>query len=230
MNEEERRRILFACLVFSIGLSITLVSGCGGIAPEAPSEVYLKFQDAIESGDYENLELALSRESLERLERWNAWAIIGKEDGLEKLSGFDRYMILLSRMLHDDLTKELWRALDRERRNQSRTYVINTLNSEALLFLLSDLRLGAIDSSGAVAGGPLYRGKMKFPAQARLIKEEGVWKVDLVAILYDLFKAEFARVSGDDFRNRNRVDELMKMLYGERFNKGLYVSPLEREE
>ena len=230
MNEEGRSRIPSAYLVSLIGLSIALTSGCGRTAPEGPSEVYSSFQDAIESGDYERLESTLARESLDRLERWNAWTLIGKEDGLEKLSGFDRYLILLSRMLHDDLAKDLWRALDHERRNQSRNYVINTLNLEPVSFLLSDLRLGEINSSGGVAGGPLYRGKGKFPAHARLIKEEGIWKVDVVAILYDLFETEFARVSGNDFRNRNRVDEMMKILYGERFSRRLYVSPLERDE
>jgi len=184
----------------------------------------------MEEADYGKVESSLTSVSLDRLELWNAWILFGKADKVAELPAFDRYMILISRMMHKELSADMWKALAIEHRNKERNYVVNTLDLELIVFLLEGLRAGDPAVSGNDAGAQLFQGSAKYPVQLRFKKELGEWKVDLVTTLSDLFEHEFVRVSGDAYRNRNRVEELMMILYGERFSRSLYASPLERHD
>jgi len=206
---------------------VAVWSGCGSTSETTAAQSYARFADAMERGDYEEIEAFVSKASLVRFDVWNAWILVGKREDLLKLPVFDRYIVLLSRMLHDNLSPAHWEALDEERKNESRSYVVNTLIGEALAFLLGDFRVGELSYSGRAAGAPLYRGATRFPVQARLILEDGNWKVDAVAMLSDLFEEEFRRVAGDRYRNRDRIAELMTILYGGRFEASLYSMPLD---
>jgi len=228
-TNRKRGTLFFLCLFkwASLGCLLTVWSGCGSAPEITAAQSYTRFADAIERGDYEEIEASVSKASLTRFDVWNAWILVGKREDLKMLPPFDRYIVLLSRMLHDNLSSAHWEALDNERKSKSRSYVVNTLMGETLAFLLTDFRVGELSYSGEVSGAPLFRGAIRFPVQARLVLEDGSWKVDATTMLSDLFQEEFRRVAGDQYRNRDRIAELMAILYGERFGEFLYSAPLE---
>ncbi|MCH6258026.1 hypothetical protein MLD52_15810 [Puniceicoccaceae bacterium K14] len=211
-------RILAFCLiVFSMGCQR---------GQEKPSEVFERFRTALDNGGMEEIGAELSTSTKSHLKGLEAWVYYGKRKDLEKLKRFDLYLILRARMLRESWGEQAW-AIAAEGSRSLGSGDVHPLWQPLLIddFVGDDIE--QIDFFDGVAGGQLLVNGRKIRLRLRF-RNEGSWKVDIISYFMDSFTREVEKLSGDEYRNLNLVNEVLGSKFGEAFSRELYEPPLAR--
>ncbi len=216
----------FRCIGIVLLLALVVCSGCNRFG-EPPRYAFARFKKAVDGGDAAALSHEVSEESKKYLHSLETWVLRGKADQVERLPLFDRFLVLRVRMLHSEWNLEKWQAYGVEAESRKSDEI-----GEAWMPLIQNhflnYTLGKVKYYEGIAGGPLLLGSREVDTRMRFFKED-VWKVDLVGFLNDEFDAMIVEYLGEDYNNRNRVNELLMAEFGSSFNRDLYRSRVDEE-
>ncbi len=201
-------------------------SGCSRPS-ETPREVFEKFDSVLKRGEWNEIDLLVSENSIQYFRGLQPWIIRGDEDSLKNLPMFDRYMILFSRMNLDSLTYSDWTNWNEDIDPQIESYAVGEYLSEALGDLFFKTSLGKIDSVDGTTAGQLHRMGSPIGLSLRFTNEDG-WKIELARLFQDHFEQKMGPYLTDRYKNRDRVWEMLKELYGDRINRDLYRSRIAK--
>ncbi|QXD30507.1 hypothetical protein [Candidatus Pelagisphaera phototrophica] len=205
-----------------IGGLMLLSFGCSRIE-ESPQNVFAAFESVLEKGELNQLDSFASRNSVQYFQGLQPWIVRGDEKSLKKLTPFDRYLILVLRMHLDSWSLTDWQDWNEALDSGKQNHAVSGYLREALDELFFKTALGKVDFINGITAGQLLRLGSPTGLSLRFINEEG-WKIELSRLFCDSFEQKLKPYLSDQYRNRDRVWEMLKKEYGDRIDRSLYHS------
>lgn len=212
-------RIVFATFVI-------VTTGCSRFG-EQPGEVFARFRSALDAQNIDLIRQEVSSGTKAYLRRLEPWVYEGEVDELLSLRPFDLFLVLRIRMLREAWNEDAWKIAKQGSSSLGEEFI----HPLWLPMFVDDFvgeTIDRVDFYEGIAGGHLYVNGRKLKLRLRFEKE-GSWKVDIVSYFRDSFNRELEKFLGEEFRNRNLVDELMKSKYGELYSKDLYLERISED-
>ena len=205
-----------------IGGLMLLSFGCSR-PEESPHDVFAAFESVLEKGELNQLDSLASRNSLQYFRSLQPWIVRGDEKSLQKLTPFDRYLILVLRMHLDSWSLTDWQDWNEALDSGKQNHAVSGYLREALDEVFFKTALGKVDFINGITAGQLLRLGSPTGLSLRFINEEG-WKIELSRLFRDSFEQKLKPYLSDQYRNRDRVWEMLKTEYGDRIDRSLYHS------
>ena len=205
-----------------IGGLMFLSFGCSR-PEESPDDVFAAFKSVLEKGELNQLDSFASPNSVQYFQGLQPWIVRGDEKSLKKLTPFDRYLILVLRMHLDSWSLTDWQDWNEALESGNQNHAISGYLREALDELFFKTALGEVDFINGIMAGQLLRLGSPTGLSLRFINEEG-WKIELSWLFRDFFEQKLKPYLSDQYRNRDRVWEMLKKEYGDRIDRSLYHS------
>ncbi len=205
-----------------IGGLMLLSFGCSR-PEESPHDVFAAFESVLEKGELNQLDSLASRNSLQYFRGLQPWIVRGDEKSLQKLTPFDRYLILVLRMHLDSWSLTDWQDWNEALDSGKQNHAVSGYLREALDEVFFKTALGKVDFINGITAGQLLRLGSPTGLSLRFINEEG-WKIELSRLFRDSFEQKLKPYLSDQYRNRDRVWEMLKTEYGDRIDRSLYHS------
>lgn len=190
---------------------------------ESPHDVFAAFESVLEKGELNQLDSLASRNSLQYFRGLQPWIVRGDEKSLQKLTPFDRYLILVLRMHLDSWSLTDWQDWNEALDSGKQNHAVSGYLREALDEVFFKTALGKVDFINGITAGQLLRLGSPTGLSLRFINEEG-WKIELSRLFRDSFEQKLKPYLSDQYRNRDRVWEMLKKEYGDRIDRSLYHS------
>lgn len=190
---------------------------------ESPHDVFAAFESVLEKGELNQLDSLASRNSLQYFRSLQPWIVRGDEKSLQKLTPFDRYLILVLRMHLDSWSLTDWQDWNEALDSGKQNHAVSGYLREALDEVFFKTALGKVDFINGITAGQLLRLGSPTGLSLRFINEEG-WKIELSRLFRDSFEQKLKPYLSDQYRNRDRVWEMLKTEYGDRIDRSLYHS------
>jgi len=190
---------------------------------ESPHDVFAAFESVLEKGELNQLDSLASRNSLQYFRGLQPWIVRGDEKSLQKLTPFDRYLILVLRMHLDSWSLTDWQDWNEALDSGKQNHAVSGYLREALDEVFFKTALGKVDFINGITAGQLLRLGSPTGLSLRFINEEG-WKIELSRLFRDSFEQKLKPYLSDQYRNRDRVWEMLKTEYGDRIDRSLYHS------
>ena len=190
---------------------------------ESPHDVFAVFKSALEKGELNQLDSFASGNSVQYFQGLQPWIVRGDEKSLKKLTPFDRYLILVLRMHLDSWSLTDWQDWNEALDSGKQNHAVSGYLREALDELFFKTALGKVDFINGITAGQLLRLGSPTGLSLRFINEEG-WKIELSRLFRDSFEQKLKPYLSDQYRNRDRVWEMLKKEYGDRIDRSLYHS------
>ena len=205
-----------------IGGLMLLSFGCSR-PEESPHDVFAAFESVLEKGELNQLDSLASRNSLQYFRSLQPWIVRGDEKSLQKLTPFDRYLILVLRMHLDSWSLTDWQDWNEALDSGKQNHAVSGYLREALDEVFFKTALGKVDFINGITAGQLLRLGSPTGLSLRFINEEG-WKIELSRLFRDSFEQKLKPYLSEQYRNRDRVWEMLKTEYGDRIDRSLYHS------
>lgn len=205
-----------------IGGLMLLSFGCSR-PEESPHDVFAAFESVLEKGELNQLDSLASRNSLQYFRSLQPWIVRGDEKSLQKLTPFDRYLILVLRMHLDSWSLTDWQDWNEALDSGKQNHAVSGYLREALDEVFFKTALGKVDFINGITAGQLLRLGSPTGLSLRFINEEG-WKIELSRLFRDSFEQKLKPYLSDQYKNRDRVWEMLKTEYGDRIDRSLYHS------
>lgn len=190
---------------------------------ESPHDVFAAFESVLEKGELNQLDSLASRNSLQYFRSLQPWIVRGDEKSLQKLTPFDRYLILVLRMHLDSWSLTDWQDWNEALDSGKQNHAVSGYLREALDEVFFKTALGKVDFINGITAGQLLRLGSPTGLSLRFINEEG-WKIELSRLFRDSFEQKLKPYLSEQYRNRDRVWEMLKTEYGDRIDRSLYHS------
>ena len=222
MDSESICSVLRPVYALIIAGLMLLSFGCSR-PEESPHDVFAAFESVLEKGELNQLDSFASRNSVQYFQGLQPWIVRGDEKSLKKLTPFDRYLILVLRMHLDSWSLTDWQDWNEALDSGKQNHAVSGYLREALDELFFKTALGKVDFINGITAGQLLRLGSPTGLSLRFINEEG-WKIELSRLFRDSFEQKLKPYLSDQYRNRDRVWEMLKKEYGDRIDRRLYHS------
>ena len=222
MDSERICSVLRPVYALIIAGLMLLSFGCSR-PEESPHDVFAAFESVLEKGELNQLDSFASRNSVQYFQGLQPWIVRGAEKSLKKLTPFDRYLILVLRMHLDSWSLTDWQDWNEALDSGKQNHAVSGYLREALDELFFKTALGKVDFINGITAGQLLRLGSPTGLSLRFINEEG-WKIELSRLFRDSFEQKLKPYLSDQYRNRDRVWEMLKKEYGDRIDRSLYHS------
>lgn len=222
MDSERICSVLRPVYALIIAGLMLLSFGCSR-PEESPHDVFAAFESVLEKGELNQLDSFASRNSVQYFQGLQPWIVRGDEKSLKKLTPFDRYLILVLRMHLDSWSLTDWQDWNEALDSGKQNHAVSGYLREALDELFFKTALGKVDFINGITAGQLLRLGSPTGLSLRFINEEG-WKIELSRLFRDSFEQKLKPYLSDQYRNRDRVWEMLKKEYGDRIDRSLYHS------
>ena len=222
MDSESICSVLRPVYALIIAGLMLLSFGCSR-PEESPHDVFAAFESVLEKGELNQLDSFASRNSVQYFQGLQPWIVRGDEKSLKKLTPFDRYLILVLRMHLDSWSLTDWQDWNEALDSGKQNHAVSGYLREALDELFFKTALGKVDFINGITAGQLLRLGSPTGLSLRFINEEG-WKIELSRLFRDSFEQKLKPYLSDQYRNRDRVWEMLKKEYGDRIDRSLYHS------
>ncbi len=206
----------------SIGALMLLSFGCSR-PQSSPQESFAEFDSALEKEEIHKLDSLVSQNSIRYFRGLQPWVVRGDERSLRKLPPFDRYLVLIIRMHLDHWSLRDWQEWNEALDSGTQSHAISGYLGMALDEVFFKTSLGTVDHINGITAGQLLRLGSPTGLSLRFINEEG-WKIELSRLFRDYFEQKQKTYLSDNYRNLDRVWEMLKVEYGDRVDRDLYDS------
>jgi hypothetical protein len=169
-----------------IGGLMLLSFGCSR-PEESPHDVFAAFESVLEKRELNQLDSLASRNSLQYFRSLQPWIVRGDEKSLQKLTPFDRYLILVLRMHLDSWSLTDWQDWNEALDSGKQNHAVSGYLREALDEVFFKTALGKVDFINGITAGQLLRLGSPTGLSLRFINEEG-WKIELSRLFRDSFE------------------------------------------
>lgn len=204
-----------------------LFAGCA--SPSAsPEEVFKEFEAAWKNSETHKLDALVSESTRQYFAGLQPWLIRGDEESIKNLPLFDQYMILKLRMDLDSFDREDWVNWYRVLESDSESHALSGYLLDMLEDVFHQTTLGTVDTIEGVTAGQLHRLGSTTGLSLRFVNENG-WKIELARVFRDAFQQKLDPYLSDDYKNRDRVWEMLKAQYGDRAKRSLSRSRIAND-
>jgi len=183
--------------------------------PEAVSESFQSYKSAILDQKGESAVRLVTKRTVEEYQKYVDWALSADRKTLESLSFINRFQtFLLKHRIPLDTLKKL---------NGRSTFVYAVDRDWIGKNGVIRTTLGEIDVADKRANAEVIIGGQKVPNRFQFIKEEGIWKFDLIQVMRDTDQALKVAAKQKGLSENEFMFSLIETISGKKVNDSIWT-------